>query len=130
MKIISRLLVLGLAAAMLSGCILSVGGNRGPSGESQWQQVERDNREAIARLSKGMYVEDVRSRMGTPDFLESFSRDGHAFQVFFYRTHRVKADGMTTRDETTPLVFEDGFLVGWGEAAWHELTGRPLAARP
>ena len=100
MKIISRLLVLGLAAALLSGCVFSVGGNRGSSGDSKWQQVERENRDAIARLSKGMYVEDVRLRMGTPDFLESFSRDGHAFQVFFYRTHRVKADGITTRDET------------------------------
>ena len=130
MKIISRLLVLGLAAALLSGCVFSVGGNRGSSGDSKWQQVERENRDAITRLSKGMYVEDVRSRMGTPDFLESFSRDGHAFQVFFYRTHRVKADGITTRDETTPLVFEDGFLVGWGEAVWYDLTGRPLAARP
>jgi outer membrane protein assembly factor BamE (lipoprotein component of BamABCDE complex) len=130
MKVFSRIVVVGLAAVLVSGCVVSVGGNRGSSGESGWQQIERENREAIARLSKGMYVEEVRSRMGTPDFLESFSRDGYAYQVFFYRTHRVKADGMTTRDETTPLIFEDGFLVGWGEAAWRDLTGRPLAVRP
>ncbi len=130
MKVVSRIVVLGLVSVLLAGCVVSVGGSRGSSGESDWQQVERENREAIARLNKGMYVEEVRSRMGTPDFLESFSRDGHAYQVFFYRTHRVKADGMTTRDETTPIVFEDGFLVGWGEAAWVDLTGRPLTGRP
>jgi outer membrane protein assembly factor BamE (lipoprotein component of BamABCDE complex) len=130
MKVFSRILVLGLVAVLLNGCVLSVGGNRGSWGESNWQQIERENREAIARLAKGMYVEEVRSRMGTPDFLESFALDGHAYQVLFYRTHRVTADGMTTRDETTPLIFEDGFLVAWGEAAWRDLTGRPLAVRP
>ena len=34
--------------------------------------------------------------------------------------------GMTSRDETTPLIFEDGLLTGWGEAAWTHLTGQPL----
>ena len=33
------------------------------------------------------------------------------------RTHRTHSDGDTTRDETTPLVFEDGKLVGIGERA-------------
>ncbi|QOC22646.1 DUF3192 domain-containing protein [Wenzhouxiangella sp. AB-CW3] len=130
MKVVSRVLVLGLVTVLLGGCVFSVGGSRGSSGESDWQQIERENRAAIARLSKGMYVDEVRSRMGTPDFLESFSRADYDYQVLFYRTHRVKADGMTTRDETTPLIFADGLLVGWGEAAWVDLTGRPLTGRP
>ncbi len=129
MNKLAKGLAIVMAAVMLGGCVVSVGGNRGSSGESSWKQIERENREAIAGLGDGMYVEEVRRRMGTPDFIESFSRDGHTWEVLFYRTHRVAADGKTTRDETTPLVFQDGFLVGRGESAWYELTGRPLVGR-
>ena len=125
----SGLLALSLSVVLLTGCVVSVGGNRGSGGEAAWQQAERENREAIARLANGMYIEDVRRKMGTPDFLESLTVDGVPHQVLFYRTHRVRADGQTTRDETTPLIFEDGFLIGWGEVAWRELTGMALAAR-
>lgn len=121
------LMALGLSMVLLSGCVVSVGGNRGSSGEAAWQQTERENREAIARLDPGMRIEDVRRKMGTPDFLEALHIDGVHFEVLFYRTHRVRADGHTTRDETTPLVFADGFLQAWGESAWIDLTGRPLA---
>ena len=121
------LAALGLSVVLLSGCVVSVGGSRGSGGEAAWQQAERENREAIARLANGMFIEDVRRKMGTPDFLESLTVDGVPYQVLFYRTHRTRADGHTTRDETTPLIFEDGFLVGWGETAWINLTGMPLA---
>ncbi|WP_279513250.1 DUF3192 domain-containing protein [Idiomarina aquatica] len=33
------------------------------------------------------------------------------------RTHRTHADGMTTRDECTPIVFIDDKLTGTGELA-------------
>ena len=130
MNKLAKGLTIAMAAVMLGGCVVSVGGNRGSSAESNWKQIERENREAIAGLGDGMYIEEVRRRMGTPDFIESFSRDDHTWEVLFYRTHRVTADGKTTRDETTPLVFQDGFLVGRGESAWYELTGRPLVGRP
>lgn len=125
----ARILIPGLLAVLLSGCVVSVGGSRGYSGEASWQQLEQNNRQAIARLVRGMPVEDVRGHMGTPHFLESFERDGYTYEVLFYRTHRVKADGITTRDETTPVVFENGYLIGWGEGLWYELTGRPLAGQ-
>lgn len=127
MNKLSRFAVLGLAAIVLSGCVVSVGNSRGTDREASWQQAERENREAIASLEQGLTVGEIRYRMGTPDFLESVTVDGLAYQVLFYRTHRVRADGMTTRDETTPLVFEEGRLVGWGEVAWFNLTGIPLA---
>ena len=128
-KRMTGVLALGLSVVLLSACVVSVGENRGPSGEAAWQQAERENREAIARLSTDMHIEDVRRQMGTPDFLESLTVDGVPHQVLFYRTHRVHADGLTTRDETTPLIFENGFLVGWGETAWISLTGLPVAGR-
>lgn len=118
-------LVLALAIPALSGCVVAVGDVKADR-ESDWQEMERDNREAISRLESGMAIERVRSRLGTPEFSESMEIDGGQYRVLFYRTQRREADGMTTRDETTPLIFRDGVLVEWGEAAWTELTGRPL----
>ena len=129
MSKLTKILVIALAAVMLGGCVVSVGGSRNSSEESGRKQVERENRETIAQLRDGVHIEEVRRRMGTPDFIEGFSREGHTWEVLFYRTHRVAADGMTTRDETTPLVFQEGLLVSRGESAWRNLTGRPLAAR-
>ena len=60
------------------------------------------------------------------NFTESFSVDGANHHVLFFRTHQVEADGAITRDETTPLIFVDDVLVGWGEQAWIDATGRPL----
>jgi hypothetical protein len=36
-------------------------------------------------------------------------------QVLYYRTRRVDDDGITTKNECTPLVFINNELVGWGE---------------
>jgi outer membrane protein assembly factor BamE (lipoprotein component of BamABCDE complex) len=116
---------LALAVPALSGCVVAVGDVKADR-ESDWQELERDNRNMIARLETGMSIETVRSRLGTPEFSESLEVDGGQYSVLFYRTQRREADGMTTRDETTPLIFRDGMLVGWGEAAWTDLTGRPL----
>jgi len=39
----------------------------------------------------------------------------------FYRTRRTEADGETSRDETTPLVFKNNELVGWGLKVYENL---------
>jgi hypothetical protein len=39
----------------------------------------------------------------------------------FYRTQRKHSDGETTRDETTPLVFRDNRLIGWGDGVYNDL---------
>ena len=64
----------------------------------------------------------VRGEFGKPDFNESFMRKGKEFVVLYYRTRHVESDGITTKDETTPLVFVDGALVGWGESALENAT--------
>lgn len=126
MNQISRLVLVLVAAAMLAGCVV-VAGNSPRDREAGWQRVERENREQIGRLYLGMTVDQVRADMNPPDFSEAFEFDGDDYRVLFFRTHRVRADGMTTRDETTPLMFVNGVLAGWGEAAYEEVTGRPLA---
>ena len=50
--------------------------------------------------------------------------DGSEIEVLFFRTRHRHSDGETTPDETTPLVFVDGELVGWGAAAYEDATGR------
>lgn len=107
------------AALMLNGCVLHIGRD-GDDDDDQYDSVhaqETRNREAISRLALGSSLDQVRSQFGDPDFTEASLVDGHEIRVLRYRTHRTHSDGDTTRDETTPLVFEDGKLVGIGERA-------------
>ena len=57
-------------------------------------------------------------RLGTPADSEAFTRDGEEVRVLFYRTQHRHSDGETSRDETTPLVFRSGELVGWGQRVY------------
>ena len=124
----TRLLVLVFLAVLLSGCVVAIGNDGPESRDSAWAEVERDNRRAIDSLLMGMGIREVQLAMPhEADFSEAFMVDGVAHRVLFYRTQRVEGDGVTSRNETTPLVFADGQLVGWGESAWFDVTGRTLA---
>lgn len=109
------------APLLLSGCVVSVGGDGdGYYHQSDWQKRESNNRRHISKLDTSMTLEMVSSRMGMADFDESYQRDGSSFRVLYYRTQRSSDDGVTTKDECTPLVFKDGVLMGWGDAAIRE----------
>lgn len=96
----------------LSGCVV-VNGEPGWY-SSDWEDEQQENREIISSLEIGMEREQVVSRLGTPNFSEAFTQDGDEFRVLFFRTQRRHSDGETTRDETTPLVFRNDALIGWG----------------
>ena len=104
----------------LSGCVV-IKGEHGWV-DDNWEEEQRQNREAIARLELGMERNDVITRMNTPNYSEAFSREGDEYRVLFFRTQHRHSDGRTTRDETTPLIFKNDNLIGWG----HEV----LAAIP
>lgn len=116
-----------LAAAVLvpltlttTGCVISVDGDGEYNHHSEWDR-EHKNRREIAKLETSLSVSTVKRRMGTPDFNELHQREGDEYQVLYYRTNRREGDGMTTKDECTPLVFKNGELVGWGENAYQEI---------
>jgi len=116
LKTVMSIFVLA-ALLMLQGCIISVNDDEADWGIVDWKHAEQDNREVIARLNIGDSRTAVLSQLGEPDFTEGFTSDGLDYQVYYFRTHRQHGDGRTSKDETTPVIFADGHLIGWGEKA-------------
>lgn len=83
-----------------------------------WEEEQVSNREAIASLDIGMERSVVMQRLSMPEFSEAYTHDGEEYRVLFFRTQHRHSDGETTRDETTPLVFRNNTLIGWGEEAY------------
>jgi len=89
---------------MLLWCFLFVGGC-GPM-----KGIEASfNRSRLNRLELGMTQDTVKKVMGKPYIREAYELK----EVWLYIT-AWQADGYTTSDEMTPLVFENGILIGWG----------------
>ncbi|RLQ20599.1 DUF3192 domain-containing protein [Seongchinamella sediminis] len=108
----------GLLTLPTSGCVYVDGEH---ISNADWKQEQRTNRELIAGLELGSSRSDVIARLGTPAESEAFELDGEEVRVLFYRTHWKEGDGATSRDETTPLVFMNNRLVGWGSAVYDDL---------
>lgn len=122
-KLITLTLITPLVLGM-TGCVVSVGGgDHHDSFSADHSDREYKNRKQIARLSLDMSIKEVQAKMGVADFNEVYSHDGEQVQVLFYRTHRVHADGMTTKDECTPLLFKQGMLDSWGDSAFAQIRG-------
>lgn len=117
----AMLAVFGLSLG-LSGCVISVDGDGKYGHHSDWQDTEQTNRKYISRLQLDESYDDVLNRMGIADFNEFYTKDKQTYQVLYYRTQRISGDGVTTKDECTPLVFKNGELVGWGETAFNEVS--------
>lgn len=95
--------ILAVIALTISGCA------------TPQMRMDRNN-DNLLRLDMGMTKEQVMAIMGKPDLNEAYqSLYGRSVVIFFYYTQRKWADGNTTKDECTPVVFENGKLVGWGD---------------
>ncbi|MCP4412955.1 MAG: DUF3192 domain-containing protein [Gammaproteobacteria bacterium] len=119
--IIKKMLISIALLSLLSGCII-VDGDGDREGRwdnnSDWEDKQNKNMSHINNLRLGMDRTVVTNQMGTPTFSEAFQGDdGSNYSILFYRTHRTKGDGKTTKDETTPLVFKNDKLFGWGNDA-------------
>lgn len=117
----ARLAALILSSTALTGCVVAIG-NDGFQEDEQWEQEQRRNDRYIDGVQLGTSINAIRADLGEADFQDSFQRDGEVFDVLYYRTHHSHSDGKTTRDETTPMVFVDGLLVGYGPTAIENAT--------
>lgn len=71
----------------------------------------RSNREKLNQIRVGMTQAQVREIMGAPLEKEKY----HSPDIWFYYTDPKWYDGVYTRDECTPFVFdENGILTGFG----------------
>lgn len=111
MKLLVQTALAGFLAVFMSGCIVI--GDR--DNHDDWREVQRENRQIISDLELGTSRDRVLVLMGAPAFSEAFSRDGADYRVLYYRTQHRRSDGDTTKDETTPLVFKNDRLIGWGQ---------------
>ena len=83
-----------------------------------WEDREQFNKVQIAKLELGVSRQEILELLGSPDISEA-KRDGKdRIQVMFYRTQHKKADGITTQNECTPLLFENDELIAWGDGAY------------
>lgn len=86
----------------------------------QWQERETYNARQIGQFDLGMSKDSVIRILGSPDINEAKASSEGDMQVLFYRTHHVTSDGITTKDECTPLVFRDNKLIAWGNDSYRD----------
>ncbi len=118
MKSIIRLTAVAALVSMTAGCI-SINGEHIDT--SDWREDQQHNRDAISRLELGLSLDAVRDSLGMPSDSEAFLDGDDEIRVLFYRSKRTHADGETTRDELTPVVFRNDLLVGWGDGVYETL---------
>jgi len=94
--------------------------------------LRMDNRRNIKKITVGMtkqqvldmmgydYAEEGALRVNNPYSAETMWGENKTLDVYYYYTDIERADTAITSIELTPLVFEDGLLVGWG---WDYLQG-------
>ena len=120
-KTIQSLLVVIPLSLSLSACVVSVNGEDYKGYSGSFEDREYENRKNIANLRLNMTYEHVQDTFGVADFNETYKKDNETIQVLFYRTNRKHKDGITTKDECTPLIFKGGSLVSWGEKAYNQI---------
>jgi outer membrane protein assembly factor BamE (lipoprotein component of BamABCDE complex) len=113
MKNIGNLVLAAFLATSLSGCVIMAGDH--DSDKHSMNSVEKENRAVISELALQTTRSRVLTKLGAPNFSEAFMKGDDEYRVLYYRTQRLHADGDTTKDETTPLIFKNDKLVGWGE---------------
>jgi len=117
----ARLAAILLSSTALSGCVVAIGNDRFNDDE-QWEESQKRNERYMSGSILGASMTAVQADLGEPNYRESFQREGDTFEILYYRTKHRHSDGRTTKDETTPMVFIDGKLVGYGATAIENAT--------
>lgn len=87
-----------------------------------------ENRQNLSRLNPGMTKDEIHAIMGQK-IVRSYNNpyrtalypasDGTRVDVFYYWTDGTAIDGISDK-ELTPVVFNNGRVVGWGREFWSE----------
>ena len=107
-------------AVSLTGCVV-IGGDHDWD-DNGWASRQKENRLFINELALDVKRSYVVDKLGAPNFSEAFVKDSDEYRILYYRTQRRQSDGETTKDETTPLVFKNDRLIGWGEGTLEKLN--------
>ncbi|UAA39692.1 DUF3192 domain-containing protein [Paraneptunicella aestuarii] len=84
----------------------------------KWEDREEYNSMKIATLKLGATHSAILELLGSPDISEAKMVAKDKLQVMFYRTQRKTADGFTSQDECTPLLFKNDVLIALGKNAY------------
>ena len=122
MHALKTLIAAAVTATLLSGCVVSIHDDEMDFNHHDWKRKQQENREAISSLKMGATLDSAKNRLGNPDDSEGYQKEGKQITVLYYRTRHAHEDGKTTRDETTPVIFVDGSLVGWGDKVLSEYS--------
>jgi|TARA_R110000868_G_scaffold62084_6_gene187994 outer membrane protein assembly factor BamE (lipoprotein component of BamABCDE complex) len=87
-----------------------------------WEDRQEFNKVQISKLELGQQKKHILELLGSPDITEAKRNDNKELQVMFYRTQHRKADGITTEDECTALLFENDELIAWGDSAYQSFV--------
>lgn len=99
-------------AFFAGGCIFVAEHHGGDAGrEDAGLRMDR-----IANLKLGLAYERVLEMLGTPDSTSAYPMNGVECRILEYRVESSKEGGGKSQG-TVPLVFRDGKLIGWGDAA-------------
>lgn len=87
--------------------------------QMSWHIREAFNAKYIQNLKtkESIRQDQVIDRLGGPDITRAYRHEDKIYQLLYYRTHRAIADGITTEDECTPLLFIERQLVAIGHDA-------------
>jgi len=109
LKTFVSIFILCLFSLLIIGCT---------SGRIAYRMVNKDNTN-IKNLEKskiGMTKTEVLALMGTADKSEKFERKGVAVEILYYLTSgSYSPDTGWQNIDSTPVVFEEGILKGWGK---------------
>jgi len=81
----------------------------------------------LSQLVPNMTIEQVRNLLGNPLSTETFpGEDNKTLLVWNYRTQYYTDMVGVLHEETTPLVFKDDLLLGWGSNFYDKLISPTL----
>lgn len=124
---VKQIALVGLVSSslLLGGCVIAVDGDgfshKNKEYSETWEDREQNNRKHLQMLMLDDTLQAISAKMGSADFNEVKKVGENNYQVLYYRTQRVEKDGITTKDECTPIVFLNQKVVGWGNSFLNNL---------